>query len=124
MKHAIVGMTLLLCGSLAAPTVAAERAPRDCLDNRSIRESRFSSTQGYFARAGRDWWQNKARGCELLDPDRSIRTLSPINRQCSGDQILVFQNFSRVEFGTCVLGQWEPVAADAVPPPGGRAPKG
>jgi hypothetical protein len=91
-----------------------------CLNNRSIRERRFSKDGGYFASSGGEWWQNKARGCSLLAPNRSIRTLSPLTRQCSGDQIVVFQNFSQQEFGGCVLGDWEPVTADAVPEPGRR----
>ena len=114
MRISLFAMAALLMTGAAS---AAEREPRDCLNNRSIRETRLTTDQGYFARSAGELWQNKVRGCTLLGPDRSIRTLSTITRQCSGDQIVVFQNFSQQEFWTCVLGPWEPVADEAVPAP-------
>jgi len=108
---------VLMAAVLAGPSLAAERKPLECLNNRSIKETRFAP-EGYYARTGRDWWLNRANDCGLFRPDLSIATVSPLNRQCRGDQIRLFQNFSGIDFGTCALGAWEPVEADAVPPPG------
>lgn len=110
-------MAALIATLVAAPALADDRKPADCLSNRSIKETRFTS-EGYYARTGRHWWLNKANDCGMFRPDLSIATLSPLNRQCRGDQIRLFQNFSGVDFGTCTLGAWEPLEADAVPAPG------
>ncbi len=97
------------------------RQPANCIDNKMIGDTRFSPEQGYFAEVAGKWWQNRARGCPLFAPDRTIITNSTINRQCNGDQVTVFQNFSRIDFGACVLGKWQPVAAKDVPPPANRS---
>ncbi len=117
-------MSLFLVAGIVQPALADDRKPQLCLDNRTINESRFSRDEGYFAKNGPGWWQNKMRGCNLLAPNRAIKTLSTINRQCSGDQLVVFDNFSQIEFGVCVLEQWEPVADTAVPEPKNRPEPG
>lgn len=122
MRILMLGVVVMLAGPVMAATT--ERKPQSCLDNRSIGETRFSGDEGYFARSGKGWWQNKARGCRLLAEDRSIQTVSTINRQCRGDQVLVFHNFSRIEFGACVLEDWVPVETAAVPPARNRPAPG
>lgn len=112
-----LSLFVLIAAAVAAPALAAERKPLDCLNNRSIEETRFTA-EGYYARTGRDWWLNRAGNCGMFRPDLSIATISPLNRQCRGDQVRLFQNFSGIDFGTCTLSEWEPVEAEAVPPPG------
>lgn len=110
-------MMALVAPVLATPLLAAERKPVDCLNNRSIKNTRFAP-EGYYAQTGKDWWLNRAGNCGMFRQDLSIATISPLNRQCRGDQVRLFQNFTLIEFGTCTLGAWEPVDADVVPPPG------
>ncbi len=106
---------------LAAPALPAHAAPssepetRSCIEMRSIRDSRYSDS-GYFVSSGGQWWQNTAGKCPLFRPDRSARIVTTQSRQCRGDRVDVFQNFSGIEFGTCILSTWERVAEDDVPP--------
>lgn len=113
----IVMVAMLAGPVVTGSAVAEERKPLDCLNNRSIKATRFTP-DGYYARSGKDWWLNRAGNCGMFRQDLSIATISPLNRQCRGDQVRLFQNFTGIEFGTCTLGAWEPVDADVVPPPG------
>jgi hypothetical protein len=103
---------------LGAAGAGAERPlpePRNCIEMRTIRDTRLSREQGYFVRVGRQWWRNEANQCPLFGADRSVQIVTTINRQCRGDQLLVFHNLTRIEFGTCVLSDWQAVPADSVP---------
>ncbi|GGI82598.1 hypothetical protein GCM10007973_18800 [Polymorphobacter multimanifer] len=112
-----IGMATALSAA-ASPALAApssEPETRSCIEMRSIRDSRYSDA-GYFVSSGGQWWQNKAGQCPLFSPDRSARIVTTQSRQCRGDRVDVFQNFSGIEFGTCVLTTWERVNEDDVPP--------
>jgi len=103
-------------GSVAAqPAAETQTKTQSCLDNRSIKSTRFSSKQGYFAKSGNRWYQNKAFECPLFRSDRSIRTLSTIGQQCRGDQVEIFDPIIGISFGACALDNWVEVAADSVP---------
>jgi len=95
--------------SIAAPAIAAAATSKKCLTNREIRGKDISAENGYFARTSRGWWRNAA-ACPAFGSDRALTTRSNTNSQCSGDLVTVFHPFSRIEYGGCVLGDWEKVA--------------
>lgn len=108
-------MALLLAASGAAdaPPKPADKPPetRACLENRDIRAREASAQHGYYARTPQGWWRNTGPACSAYAPNRALITRSPQNRQCSGDIVVVFDPFSRIEFGVCALGKWERVDA-------------
>jgi hypothetical protein len=95
------------------PALAAYPLPetRLCLENRDIRTKDLSPANGYFARTSQGWWRNTGPVCAAYVRDRALATRSTENRQCRGDVVTVFDPFSRIEFGGCVLGAWERVSA-------------
>ena len=99
--------------AVAAPALAADAPPetRLCLENRDIRTKDLSPANGYFARTSQGWWRNTGPACAAYARDRALATRSIENRQCRSDVVTVFDPFSRIEFGGCVLGAWERVAA-------------
>lgn len=110
----LMASLLLAAGSAAEPPATpADAAPetRACLENREIRARQTSAESGYFARTPRGWWRNNGPPCSAFAPNRALSTFSPQNRQCQGDIVRVFDPFSRLEFGACVLGNWERVEA-------------
>ena len=109
--------------AIAAPLVAAEPplASRDCLANRDIRAKRLSAGDGYFAQTRQGWWRNTGAACPAFAKDRALVTRGNNDRQCSGDLVEVFDPISRIGYGGCVLGSWEPVAE---PPPVSGRPSG
>nr|WP_310522895.1 hypothetical protein [Polymorphobacter sp.] len=115
----IILPALLMLG-LGLPVMAAETpaTSRDCLANRDIRAKRLSAGDGYFAQTRQGWWRNTGAVCPAFAKDRALVTRGNNDRQCSGDLVEVFDPFSRIGYGACVLGGWERVA-DA-PPVSGR----
>ena len=97
----------------AAPAAAADDPPATqlCLENRAIRAKDISAVNGYFARTSQGWWHNTGPSCSAYARDRALLTRSTQDRQCRGDLVEVFDPFSRIVFGTCVLGGWERVSA-------------
>lgn len=92
---------------------AAKDAPqtRLCIDNSTIRAKDLSPRNGYFVRTSQGWWRNTGPACAAFARDRALRTRSTQNAQCRGDVVTVFDPFSRIEYGGCVLGGWERVSA-------------
>lgn len=107
--------TLAALALVTAPDGAASSLgdSQSCLSNRAIRAKTLSAEQGYFARTAQGWWRNTGPACAAYRPDRALRTFSYNDRQCSGDVVAVFDQFSRIDYGNCVLGKWERVAAPA-----------
>lgn len=114
---------LILLLLLAAPALAAEPPPATsptatpaatsvCLDNRDIRSKVVSAENGYYARTSKGWWRNTGAACPAYGDNRVLITRSNINRQCRGDMVEVYDNFSRISYGSCVLGSWERIAGD------------
>ena len=99
--------------AVAGPAFAEDAPPetRLCLENRTIRIKDLSAANGYFVRTSQGWWRNTGPGCPAYARDRALRTYSTADRQCRGDVVQVFDPFSRLEFGGCVLGAWERVSA-------------
>lgn len=107
---------MILVAMLALQTAAPTASPippttgetRNCIEPRRIQSTRLSAAHGYFVRLGtRDWWRNAAGGCPAYAPRRAISTFSNTERQCAGDQVQVFEAFTRIAFGGCRLGRWE-----------------
>ena len=99
----------------AAETTAITAPVRTiCLGNRDIRAKALSAADGYYARTSRGWWRNTGRSCSAYAPTRALMTQSTQDRQCRGDLVVVFDAFSRIEYGACVLGDW--VRVDGPPP--------
>jgi hypothetical protein len=112
--------THILIATLALTAAGAARADtppktppetRMCLENRDIRAKDISAEHGYFARTPQGWWRNTGPACSAYGPNRALFTRSIENRQCRGDIVTVFDAFSRIEYGACVLGAWERVDA-------------
>lgn len=108
---------------LAGPALAADPPPAAihaatppatsvCLDNRDIRSKVFTADNGYYARTGKGWWRNTGAACPAYGDNRVLITRSNINRQCRGDVVEVYDNFSRIGYGGCVLGNWERIAGE------------
>lgn len=107
-------LAIAALGLVAAMPARAEDKPpetRLCLENRSIRTKDISAEHGYFVRTPQGWWRNTGPSCSAYAPDRALMTRSTQDRQCRGDVVVVFDPFSRIEFGSCVLGAWERVGA-------------
>lgn len=115
-------ITLLL--ATGAPTLAAAPAEKpmaaapkvkQCINLRNIGGTRIADDRTLYYREGRQWYRNDIRGgCAGLRPDRAISSRTPSTRLCSGDIITVFEPSSRIEFGSCGLGDFTPV--DGPPP--------
>lgn len=108
-----IRLAIALLGLTAAVAARAEEPPetRLCLENRSIRAKEVSAEHGYFVRTPEGWWRNTGPSCSAYGPNRALLTRSIENRQCRGDIVVVFDPFSRIEFGACALGAWERVPA-------------
>ncbi len=105
--------TAALLFAVAAPVFADDAPPetRLCLENRAIRAKDLSPANGYFVRTAQGWWRNTGPACSAYARDRALITQSTENRQCRGDLVRVFDPFSQMEFGGCILGAWERVSA-------------
>lgn len=97
----------------AATMLAAGAAPEtaQCLSNRDFRDKTLSSSSGYFVRTSKGWWRNTGPACAVYARNRALATRSPQDRQCKGDLVTVFDPYTWVEFGGCVLGDWQRVSA-------------
>ncbi len=97
----------------AVPVLADDKPPETqlCIENRSIRTKDVSAEHGYFVRTPQGWWRNTGPSCSAYGPNRALLTRSTQDRQCRGDVVAVFDPFTRIEYGACVLGAWERVDA-------------
>lgn len=110
----VVPGLLAVVGLVAALPARADDKPPEtqlCLENRSIRNKDASAEHGYFARTPQGWWRNTGPACSAYGPNRALVTRSTQDRQCRGDVVVVFDPFTRIEYGGCVLGAWERVDA-------------
>ena len=114
-RFAIAVQGLAAIGGLAVamPARADDKPPETqlCIENRSIRTKDVSAERGYFVRTPQGWWRNTGPACSAYGPNRALVTRSIENRQCRGDIVAVVAPFSRIEYGACVLGDWERVDA-------------
>jgi hypothetical protein len=114
----MIGVLLLLAAA-AAPPVDAIDPPvtRKCLQNSQILTQRMSAEKGYFAQTRQGWWRNTGPACALFAPTRSLVSMRVSNSQCSGDNVNIIDQISRIDYGACKLGGWERVSESVVPPP-------
>lgn len=107
--HLIIAMLAVV----AVTPVHAEEPPKSsmCLSNRDIRAKDISAEHGYFARTPQGWWRNNGPACSAFGPNRAIITRSNQDRQCRGDLAVMFDPVSRIEYGACLLGNWQRVDA-------------
>ena len=112
MMRCFLAFLLFAVATLSLAQPARERTI--CLGNRDIRAKVTTAADGYFARTPRGWWRNTGRSCSAYAPTRALMTQSTQDRQCRGDLVVVFDAFSRIEYGACVLGDW--VRVDGPPP--------
>lgn len=110
----VAGFLLVLASSAAAAAAAMAPETAMCLSNRDIRAKVTTAADGYFARTPRGWWRNTGRACSAYAPTRALVTRSTQDRQCRGDLVIAFDAVSRIEFGSCLLGDW--VRVDGPPP--------
>ncbi|TRW14679.1 hypothetical protein [Glacieibacterium frigidum] len=110
---------LLLSLLAAAPALAVETAPRQCLSLPQIRNQRIVDGAILF-RMGRQWYRNDmSNACTGLKPSRSIQTRTPSTQLCEGDLVRVFDPRVDITYGSCALGKFTPI--DAPQPEGRRA---
>jgi hypothetical protein len=77
---------------------------RDLRGNRSAGEAAIVFTGG----GGRKWVNRPRAGCPDLGSSRALRTRTTGTRLCRGDIATVFDPVTRMEFGGCGLGDFEP----------------
>lgn len=120
----MIAFVLPLLLAAANPPLAAAPAPaaapavtRKCLMNRGMRGQRLSREAGYFVQNGEGWWRNTGPACALFGPQRVVVSVTPNDRQCSGELINIVDSYQRVNLGACTLGEWQKVDPATVPPP-------
>lgn len=112
---------LLLSLFAAAPVLAVETAPRQCLSMPQIRDQRIVDSAILF-RVGRQWYRNDmSSACPLLQRDRAIQTRTSSTQLCSGDLVTVFNSQANFTYGGCALGSFTPIdPPEATPRRAGR----
>lgn len=113
-QQLFAGLLLVLAGSAAAVPPATPPETSMCLSNRDIRNRVTTAADGYFAQTSQGWWRNTGIACSAYAPQRALLTRSNQDRQCRGDLVVVFDPLTRIEYGSCPLGDW--VRVDAPPP--------
>ncbi|WP_310496051.1 hypothetical protein [Sandarakinorhabdus sp.] len=103
---ALAGAALPAAAETSGAAPAAET--RQCISNFEIRSSR-NGTSGYFVRVGNGWWRNRFE-CPIMDRTRGMVWISPIARKCRGDIVQISDFRTGIDYGGCVLGDWERVA--------------
>lgn len=105
-------LALVVAAPAFAGIVSSGMRPENqkCLENRDIRAKNLSQQSGYFAQTPKGWWRNAGPTCAAYRRDMALFTQSTQNRQCQGDLVRVFDPISKIEFGSCVLGDWERVS--------------
>jgi hypothetical protein len=100
----------------AASPIATSPETRRCLVNRHIRAQRSTAENGYFARTQQGWWFNNGPTCPSFGRNRALVSYRPTDTQCRGDVVNVVDPRTGVEFGNCMLGEWQRVEDAKVPP--------
>ncbi|MCS6987411.1 MAG: hypothetical protein NZM40_08305 [Sphingomonadaceae bacterium] len=87
--------------------------PVRCLMVGEARESRLLSPQLVLVRRGANqWFRSRLQSaCPWASPARFIAYRTTTGLVCQGDSFDVVDPASRIRFGPCVLGEFEPVDA-------------
>ncbi len=98
--------------TLAAQLSGYEPAgpPVQCVNSRDLRGNRSAGETAivFTGSGGRKWVNRPAAGCPDLRFSRALRTHTTGTRLCRGDIATVFDPVSRMEYGGCGLGDFEP----------------
>jgi hypothetical protein len=98
--------------SLAAQLRGFEPAgpPVSCVNSRDLKGNRSAGETAIVFRgsSSRLWVNRPAAGCPDLKSFRALRTRTTGTRLCRGDIATVFDPVSRIEYGGCGLGEFEP----------------
>ena len=84
--------------------------PVSCVSMRDLKGNRSAGETAivFSGVGGRKWVNRPAAGCPDLRSFRALRTQTTGTRLCRGDIATVFDPVSRVEYGGCGLGDFEP----------------
>lgn len=98
--------------SLAAQLRGYERSgpPVQCVSTRDLKGNRSAGETAivFSGTGGRKWVNRPAAGCPDLRFSRALKTRTTGTRLCSGDIATVFDPLTRMEYGGCGLGDFEP----------------
>lgn len=93
-------------------SLKATGKPVSCLPMNMVQSTIQAGTKAImFSTGGNKWYRNDLRnGCSLLGSDRILVFNNMTNGQyCSLDMFSVVDNASRVNYGSCSLGEFTPV---------------
>lgn len=84
--------------------------PERCVNMRDLQgnESAGETAIVFDGTGGRKWVNRPAGGCPSLEFGRALRTRTISSQLCRGDIATVFDPVSRIEYGGCGLGDFEP----------------
>jgi hypothetical protein len=98
--------------SLAAQLRGLEPAgpPVSCVNTRDLRGNRSAGETAivFSGSGGRKWVNRPAAGCPDLNFGRALKTRTTSGRLCRGDIAIVFDPTSRIDYGGCGLGDFQP----------------
>jgi hypothetical protein len=84
--------------------------PVSCVNMRTLQGNR-SVGEGaivFDGPSGRKWVNRPPAGCPTLDLGRALRVRTSSSQLCRNDIVTVFDPVSRIEYGGCGLGDFEP----------------
>ena len=84
--------------------------PVQCIETRHLQGNRSAGETAivFTGTGGRKWVNRPAAGCPDLRFSRALKTRTTVARLCRGDIVTVFDPVSRIEYGGCGLGDFEP----------------
>lgn len=84
--------------------------PIQCVNSRDLKGNRSAGETAivFSGVGGRKWVNRPAAGCPDLGFSRALKTRTTGTRLCRGDIATVFDAVSRIEYGGCGLGDFEP----------------
>lgn len=84
--------------------------PVSCVNLRDLRGNRSAGETAivFSGGGGRKWVNRPAAGCPDLNFGRALKTRTTSTRLCRGDIATVFDPVSRIDYGGCGLGDFQP----------------
>ena len=84
--------------------------PVPCVNSRDLKGNRSAGETAivFSGVGGRKWVNRPAAGCPDMRFSRALKTRTTSSRLCRGDIATVFDAVSRIEYGGCGLGDFEP----------------
>jgi hypothetical protein len=95
--------------SAALANYRADGPPVSCVDLHQLQGNHSVGDAIVFeGNGGRLWVNRPAGGCPDLGYGRALQTRTTSTRLCRGDIATVFDTASRMQYGACGLGDFEP----------------